>query len=73
MSDEGLETDPGALSESEELGARSAAPVRDILKLAGFLIVEGTGILDLLPYESPGGCITDRRRWSMVSSSKSQD
>lgn len=64
---EGLETEPGTLRDNEALGARRAAPARDIRGLAeGFLIVDGTGILDRFPYGSPAGCITERRLESIT-------
>jgi hypothetical protein len=64
----GLDTEPGTLSESEALGARIAVPARDIRKSAeGFLIVDGTGMLDLLVYGSAVGCMTDRLLESIVN------
>ena len=65
---EGLEADPGTLRDSEEFGARRAAPASDIRGLAGvFLIVDGTGMFERLPCGSLGGCITERRLESILT------
>lgn len=65
---EGLEADPGTLSDSEAFGARRAAPASDIRGFAeGFLIVDGIGMFERLPYGSLGGCITERRLESILT------